>query len=115
MSSAETLIVIADRASIRAPSAALGPRFATHAIVRETRRLVARRNVPGMALERLDLDAGAPVEAGSRRVDGIAVIALAPDLPANRAIVDLNRARRDGDGLVRFETDVVLLRAPRAG
>jgi hypothetical protein len=43
---------------------------------------------------------------------GTAVIALDPETPANRVIVDLDRAARDPDGLVRFETDVVLLEAP---
>jgi hypothetical protein len=45
---------------------------------------------------------------------GTAVVAVDPTQTANDMIVDLDLARRDDDGLVRFETDVVLLQAPAA-
>ena len=40
----------------------------------------------------------------------VATVALDPDRPANAFVVDLGRARRDPDGLVRLEADVVLIR-----
>jgi hypothetical protein len=56
-----------------------------------------------------------PYEHGYERCVGKAVVAVDPEHPSNRPIVDLEYAARDRDGLVRFETDVVLLRAPGAG
>ncbi|MFN8534955.1 MAG: alpha/beta hydrolase domain-containing protein [Dehalococcoidia bacterium] len=43
------------------------------------------------------------------RVDGIVRFAVDPSHPANQAIVDLGRAERDPDGLVRFEADFCVL------
>jgi hypothetical protein len=68
-----------------------------------------------MAVESLRTVASAPYQDGYEHVLAVATVALDPADPANAAIVDLARARRDRDGLVRFETDVVLLRAPRPG
>jgi hypothetical protein len=68
-----------------------------------------------MAVESLRTVASAPYQDGYQHIVAVATIALDPADPANAAIVDLARARRDRDGLVRFETDVVLLRAPRPG
>jgi hypothetical protein len=68
-----------------------------------------------MAVESLRTVTSAPYQDGYEHVVAVATIALDPADPANAAIVDLDRARRDPDGLVRFETDVVLLRAPRPG
>ena len=64
-----------------------------------------------MAVESLRTVASAPYQDGYEHVLAVATVALDPADPANAAIVDLARARRDRDGLVRFETDVVLLRA----
>jgi hypothetical protein len=66
-----------------------------------------------VSLERLTWSSVQPYEHGYEQRTGTAVIALDPDHPANSAIVDLDRAPRDRDGLVRVETDVVLLAAPR--
>ncbi|MEZ5406941.1 MAG: alpha/beta hydrolase domain-containing protein [Acidimicrobiales bacterium] len=44
------------------------------------------------------------------RLDGVARYAVDPDHPANGGIVDLARAPRGADGLVRFEGDVTILR-----
>jgi hypothetical protein len=68
-----------------------------------------------MAVELLRTVASAPYQDGYEHVVAVATVALDPADPANAAIVDLARARRDRDGLVRFETDVVLLRAPQPG
>jgi hypothetical protein len=68
-----------------------------------------------MAVESLRTVSSAPYQNGYEHVVAVATVALDPADPAQAAIVDLARARRDRDGLVRFETDVVLLRAPRPG
>lgn len=66
-----------------------------------------------MGLESLTWNSVGPYERGYEHRVGTAVIALDPGHPANRPIVDLDRAARNPDGLVRVETDVVLLAAPR--
>jgi alpha/beta hydrolase family protein len=50
-------------------------------------------------------------------VRGIVRYAVDPDAPASRRVVDLDRAPRDPDGLVRFDSDLVVLRPadPLAG
>src|SRR6516165_7698025 len=50
-------------------------------------------------------------------VRGILRYAVDPAAPASRRIVDLDRVRLDPDGLVRFESDLVVLRPadPAAG
>ncbi len=48
-------------------------------------------------------------------VEAVATVALDPAHPANAFVVDLDRARRDPDGLVRLEADVVLIRPAEAG
>jgi hypothetical protein len=68
-----------------------------------------------MAVESLRTVSSAPYSGGYEHIVAVATVALDPADPANDAIVDLDRARRDPDGRVRFETDVVLLRAPRPG
>jgi hypothetical protein len=68
-----------------------------------------------MAVESLRTVSSVPYQDGYEHVVAVATVALDPADPANAAIVDLDRARRDPDGLVRFETDVVLLRAPGPG
>jgi hypothetical protein len=68
-----------------------------------------------MAVESLRTVSSVPYQDGYEHVVAVATVALDPADPANEAIVDLDRARRDPDGLVRFETDVVLLRAPAPG
>ena len=68
-----------------------------------------------MAVESLRTVSSAPYQDGYEHIVAVATIALDPADPANAALVDLARARRDDDGKVRFETDVVLLRAPRPG
>jgi hypothetical protein len=68
-----------------------------------------------MAVESLRTVSSVPYQDGYEHVVAVATVALDPADPANAAIVDLDRARRDPDGLVRFETDAVLLRAPGPG
>ncbi len=65
-----------------------------------------------MGLEALTFTSVEPYAEGYEQCTGTAVIALEPGSGPNQVIVDLDRAARDRDGLVRFETDVVLLRAP---
>ncbi len=49
-------------------------------------------------------------ETGSyERIDGIITCAVDPSHSANRPIVDLDLAPRDGDGCVRFQSDFALL------
>jgi hypothetical protein len=48
-------------------------------------------------------------------VTGTATFAVDPIAEANRQIVDLDRAPRDGDGMVRFRADVRLLRPVDGG
>jgi len=48
------------------------------------------------------------------RISGIAHFRIDPRAPANRGIVDLANAPRDADGLVRYDSDFVILR-PRDG
>ena len=71
------------------------------------------RSGVGMSVESLTWSSVGPYERGFEQRIGAAVVALDPNHPANRSIVDLDKAARDGDGLVRVETDVVLLVAPR--
>jgi hypothetical protein len=68
-----------------------------------------------VGVEKLSFTTIEPYGRGYQQQVGTAVIALDPDLEANRPIVDLEHAARDDDGLVRFETDVVLLQAPEPG
>lgn len=51
-----------------------------------------------------------PFAEGYERVDGVLRFAVAPEHPHNAGITDLDLADRDGDGLVRFEADLILLR-----
>jgi hypothetical protein len=54
---------------------------------------------------------GAPFgDAGPyERIDGLIYFAVSPGDPANADIVDLDKAARDGNGLVRFVADICLL------
>jgi len=67
-----------------------------------------------MAVETLSLDKVDDYGHGYTKRVGTAVVALDPDTGPNRVIVDLDRAARNPDGLVRFETDVIMLEAPEA-
>ena len=70
------------------------------------------------AVERLEITARAPFADGAafgdvgayEKITGRLHYAIDPADPANAAVVDLDLARRDGDGLVRFAGDFVLLR-----
>ena len=44
------------------------------------------------------------------RIVGKAYFAVNPKLPANQAIVDIDKAPRNQDGMVEFSSDVFLLR-----
>src|SRR3954467_4959124 len=44
------------------------------------------------------------------RIVGKAYFAINPRLPANQAIVDIDKAPRNRDGLVEFSSDIFLLR-----
>ena len=48
--------------------------------------------------------------AGAERIAGKVHFALDPKNPANRAIVDLDRAPRNSQGLVEFSADLRILR-----
>src|ERR1051325_2216227 len=62
--------------------------------------------------ERSDiLDGQAFGNAGAyERIVGKAYFAINPKLPANQAIVDIDKAPRNHDGLVEFSSDVFILR-----
>jgi hypothetical protein len=49
------------------------------------------------------------------QVEAVATVALDPDHPANAFVIDLGRARRDADGLVRLEADVTVIRPADGG
>jgi len=70
---------------------------------------------PRVGLEALTWESVRPYEAGYEQLTGTARLALDPDHPANARIVDLPRAARGPDGLVRFDADVIWLRAPAPG
>ncbi len=70
------------------------------------------------AVERIEVAARAPFADGAafgdvgayEKITGRLHYAIDPAHPANAEVVDLHLARRDGDGLVRFAGDFVLLR-----
>ncbi len=71
----------------------------------------------GVSIERFAVRSITPYHLGSaegapefEQVEAVATVALDPDLPANAFVVDLGRARKDTDGLVRLQADVVLIR-----
>lgn len=68
-----------------------------------------------MAVETFIEQRRTPYAHGYERVDGVVHVAVDPDAPANRAVVDLDRATRSPDGRVRFEADLVLLRPSDPG
>ena len=68
-----------------------------------------------MAVTQFEVRARRPVAGFDyERLDGRLHFAVDPAHPANRAIVDLDRAARDAEGRVRFTADLTLLR-PREG
>lgn len=72
---------------------------------------------PAAIVEKLDVGARRPAFGGAsfgavgtyEYVAAVATVRLDPRHPANRAIVDVDKAA-DADGFVRYQTDVVLLR-----
>ena len=70
-----------------------------------------------MALTRLEIVRREPLEQGRafgetgpyERIDAVAHYAVDPEHPANAAIVDLDRAQRHADGMVRFSGDASFL------
>ncbi|MGH9044187.1 MAG: alpha/beta hydrolase domain-containing protein [Acidimicrobiales bacterium] len=66
-----------------------------------------------MSVESFRWSSSEPYAQGFELQVGRAAIALDPGHRANLPIVDLARAGRDPDGLVRLEADVVYLRAPK--
>ena len=70
-----------------------------------------------MALTRLEIVRREPLEQGAafgetgpyERIEAVAHYAVDPAHPANAAIVDLDRAERDADGMVRFSGDASFL------
>ena len=70
-----------------------------------------------MALTRLEIVRREPFVEGRafgtsgpyERIDAVAHYAVDPDHPANAGIVDLDRAERDPDGVVRFSGDATFL------
>ncbi len=75
------------------------------------------------AVERIEITGRAPFADGAafgdvgayEKITGRLHYAIDPAHPANAAVVDLDLARRDGDGLVRFAGDFVLLRPTGPG
>lgn len=68
-----------------------------------------------MAVTSFEIQSRRPVPGWDyERVDGVLRYAVDPRHPANRAVVDLDKAPRNGAGLVEFSGDLVLLR-PRGG
>ena len=69
-------------------------------------------------VERLNITERTPFAGGQsfgatgayEKLRGVAHIALDPQSPADRVIVDLDRAPRDADGKVRFDSEFVMLR-----
>jgi hypothetical protein len=68
-----------------------------------------------MAVESFRVVESTAYQGDYEQVVAVATVAVDPVSTTNSGIADLTRARHDRDGLVRFETDVVLLRAPRPG
>jgi hypothetical protein len=66
-----------------------------------------------MAVERMVVERRGPFWRGYERLDGVLRLAVDPDDAHQKAIVDLGRAPRGGDGRVRFEADFCLLRPER--
>ncbi len=68
-----------------------------------------------MPVESFEVTSRAPFGDGEiggitfERVDGIVTYAVDPEHPANEAVVDLQYATRDDDGLVRFSGDATLI------
>lgn len=70
-----------------------------------------------MTVERFDVRSVTPYTApvpGFEQVTAVATVALDPTRASNAFVVDLDGARRDHDGLVRLETDVVVVRGKGA-
>lgn len=76
---------------------------------------VARQHRAGeasLAVKEFEIKSVEPyVDPRYEWVTGVVSFAVDPDHPANRCIVDLDRARRDADGCVHFDADLRLLRS----
>jgi hypothetical protein len=74
-------------------------------------------NEPPAVVEKLDITAKKPAFGGQtfgtvgayEFIAGVATVRVDPKNPANRDVVDLDKAA-DADGYVRFQTDIVVLR-----
>jgi hypothetical protein len=66
------------------------------------------------ALVRLEVTSRTATSAGYERIAGRAYFTVDPALPANRAVVDIDRAPRNAAGLVEFSADVLLLRPTKS-
>ena len=74
-------------------------------------------SVIGLEITRRDAFAGGHVfgDGGAyERIDGLLRFAVDPTRPENAAIVDLDKAARDSDGLVHFSADLCLLQPVEA-
>jgi hypothetical protein len=69
------------------------------------------------ALVRIEVKERSDVLAGYERVVGRAFFAVDPRLPANRIIVDIDKAPRNTEGQVEFSSDIYIFKPkdPRAG
>src|SRR5450432_1439597 len=69
------------------------------------------------ALVRIEVKERSDALNGYERVVGRAFFAVDPSLPANRIIVDIDKAPRNAEGQVEFSSDIYILKPkdPRAG
>jgi Alpha/beta hydrolase domain len=67
-----------------------------------------------VSVSHLEITRRTPFADDYERIDGVLHFAVDPSNPANRRIVDLDRAARDAAGRVRFSSDFVLLQPPAA-
>src|SRR5471030_513594 len=69
------------------------------------------------ALVRIEVKERSDAFTGYERVIGRAFFAVDPSLPANRIIVDIDKAPRNAEGQVEFSSDIYILKPkdPRAG
>ena len=75
----------------------------------EGRRRISQKDELPMSVSHLEVTRRRPLAFDYERVDGRLHFAVDPTHPANARIVDLDRASRDAEGLVRFWGDFVLL------
>ena len=91
-------------------------RWAAAAVVLATATMA--QAAPAKPSVRIEITSRTPAYGGAsfgaagpyEKLTGVAHMRIDPTAPANRAVVDLDRAPRAADGLVDYEVDVVILR-----